>query len=146
MPTLIEVDGTKPERPDQLSFGDYEAWLANEHSINLSVHHNHYDVVTMQLSESFRTSPFWAALLVALPNIDSQYLIDHKYPLLTSFRPDIFVKPWASARPHRAEPDDENALRLHAVGGVRIGHRRLPLIALISATSAIGALRSDAVK
>jgi len=50
----------------------------------------------MQLSETFRTSPFWAALLVALPNIDSQYLIDHKYPLFTSFRPDIFVKPWAS--------------------------------------------------
>jgi ppGpp synthetase/RelA/SpoT-type nucleotidyltranferase len=96
MPTLTEVDATESEPATQLSFGDYEAWLEQRHSIDLLSHKNHYSVVTRQLSDSFRTSPFWIALLHALPNIDSQYLIDHKYPLLTALEPEILVKPWAS--------------------------------------------------
>jgi hypothetical protein len=87
-----------PVLVDRPSFGaPYELWLAREHSVtNLSTHRNHYDIVSQELARSFQISGFWRKVLAQLPNTDARYLIDHKYPLVATFTPEILIKPWAS--------------------------------------------------
>ena len=83
---------------DRPRFGPpYELWLAREHSVrNLRAHRNHYDIVSQELAKSFQESAFWTAVLARLPNIDAQYLIDHKYPLIATLNPIILLKSWES--------------------------------------------------
>jgi ppGpp synthetase/RelA/SpoT-type nucleotidyltranferase len=52
--------------------------------------------MTREVADSFRTSSFWQAILNDLKNVDAQYLVDHKYPLIAEFNPPIVIKPWDS--------------------------------------------------
>src|SRR5271156_3978904 len=74
----------------------YATWLAEQHGINnLESHRYNYDAVCRSLLASFNTSPFWRHVIEALRNIDVEYNISTKFPLIVTFEPSILTKPWA---------------------------------------------------
>ena len=75
----------------------YELWLADRHEVeNLDRYRNHYDTVCKELLGSFEQSMFWQAVIRELPNIDGEYALANKFPLITTFDPAILAKPWLS--------------------------------------------------
>jgi hypothetical protein len=94
-PPILRRKPTAAERPP---YGPrYVSWLVAEHGItNLESHRNHYDTVCKSLLTSFCTSPFWQALIHALPNIDVEYNIATQFPLIVTFEPHVLTKPWNS--------------------------------------------------
>jgi hypothetical protein len=96
-PTGIGVASAtlKGDRPN---FGSqYDAWLREKGGVtNLNAHRNHYQIVSRETRDSFAGSKFWEGVISDLPNIDAKYLIDHKYTLIASFKPEILIKPWNS--------------------------------------------------
>jgi hypothetical protein len=86
-----------PPKEEKPSFGDYQAWLAeNDHIQDLEVHKTHYEMITRMVAETYQNSPFWIEILKGLKDVDAKYLIDHKYPLITETAPPIVIKPWNS--------------------------------------------------
>jgi|HubBroStandDraft_6_1064221.scaffolds.fasta_scaffold156670_2 hypothetical protein len=76
---------------------EYERWLSTEYGIsNLNAHRNNYETVCRELLDDFHGSVFWKAVLSALPDIDALYLVDNKFPLVSSFEPALLAKPWSS--------------------------------------------------
>jgi ppGpp synthetase/RelA/SpoT-type nucleotidyltranferase len=75
----------------------YELWLATRHKItNLDSHRNHYETVSKELLVSFCQSAFWKEVIRELPNIDAEYAIANRFPLVTTYHPTIIPKPWSS--------------------------------------------------
>jgi ppGpp synthetase/RelA/SpoT-type nucleotidyltranferase len=91
---LTGRDGGGTEPP---GFGaPYETWLAEHGVPNINAHRNHYQTVSQEVLRSFNECAFWKNVLPELPNIDDEYLITHKFPLIFNRRPEIIVKPWQS--------------------------------------------------
>ena len=87
----ISLAGARP------SLAEYEAWLLKSHkTTNFSILKNHYETVTRELADSYRECDFWKSIVSNLRNVDAQYLVDHKYPLIADFSPAIVIKPWNS--------------------------------------------------
>lgn len=94
MPTITPnfSDATRPEFGQQ-----YELWLNQNCGIlSLAPYQNNYKIVTEQLRDSFTKSSFWTKLLADLKEVDDQYTIDFKFPLISTFSPDVLIKPWNS--------------------------------------------------
>lgn len=88
---VVSSTDTKP------TLRQYPSWLASKELVtNLDVHKNHYDAATRLMEEKFRTSDFWLSILHGLKDVDAQYLIDYKYPLIAQFTPELLIKPWNS--------------------------------------------------
>jgi hypothetical protein len=79
-----------------LDFREYAAWLAKHGVTNLEALKNHYEVLTRELATEFESSAFWRTALQELKNVDAEYQIKHKYPLISDFTPMVFCKPWDS--------------------------------------------------
>jgi ppGpp synthetase/RelA/SpoT-type nucleotidyltranferase len=79
------------------TLAQYPAWLVRKKLVtNLDVHKNHYDATTRAIDEKYRTSEFWRSILGGLKDVDAQYTIEHKYPLIALFSPELLIKPWRS--------------------------------------------------
>ena len=79
------------------SLGNYQTWLAENGLVqDLDIHKTHYETVTRIVVETYQNSPFWTAIVKGLKDVDAQYLIDHKYPLIAEANPPIVIKPWKS--------------------------------------------------
>src|ERR1039458_1736316 len=88
---------TSPIDKKKPSFGGYYPWLKqNHHADDLEILETHYDMTTRIVAETYQKSAFWDAIIKALINIDAQYLVDRKYPLIADFSPTIVIKPWRS--------------------------------------------------
>jgi ppGpp synthetase/RelA/SpoT-type nucleotidyltranferase len=93
--TPPDLDQTVGDRP---TLGTpYELWLVERHNIsNLEGHKNNYEIVTRDLRDFFQNCPFWTSLKRVLPEIDAEYAVSHKFPLVATFEPEILIKSWPS--------------------------------------------------
>ena len=90
------MDAGNPKDQSKPTLRDYEAWLVrNGHVTNLVAHRNHYELVTRGLLDTFKDSDFWQSILDGMRDVDAQYVVDHKYPLIAEL-PTIVIKPWRS--------------------------------------------------
>jgi ppGpp synthetase/RelA/SpoT-type nucleotidyltranferase len=77
------------------AFGQYSAWLVRKGFVtSLDVHRNHYEAATRAIVQKYKDSDFWQSILSGLRDVDAKYLIDHKYPLIAQFSPDLTIKSW----------------------------------------------------
>jgi len=97
MPGQLLSDDVADSAEVKPTFGHYAAWLIGKKIItSIDVHRNHYETTTRAIEEKYRTSNFWRSILSGLKDVDAQYLIDHKYPLIAQFTPEILIKSWRS--------------------------------------------------
>jgi hypothetical protein len=101
MPVVFRGSRSLRRRPSPAAepptLGRYAAWLADPHGItNLESHRNHYEAVCKSLLTFFNASPFWRRVVDTVRNIDVEYNISTKFPLIVTFDPPILVKPWPS--------------------------------------------------
>jgi ppGpp synthetase/RelA/SpoT-type nucleotidyltranferase len=90
-------DPTAPSGTELPGFGTpYEIWLATHDVTNINAHRNHYRTVSQEVLRSYNECAFWKKVLQELPNIDAEYLIAHKFPLIVNPTPELIVKPWES--------------------------------------------------
>lgn len=85
------------EKPTSLN--QYKKWLYENHKIRISnATENHYDAVANKIRRDFQKHPFWTNLILALSEIDDEYLVETGYPLLIvgQLKPELLVKPFDS--------------------------------------------------
>ena len=98
MPSVSGTFGPSATGTPRPGFGEaYGLWLAQERNITaLSTHMNNYAVVSRELKTAFEESPFWQHTLSALREADDRYAVAYKFPLISTFTPDVLIKPWDS--------------------------------------------------
>jgi ppGpp synthetase/RelA/SpoT-type nucleotidyltranferase len=97
MASNTSINTTTSAAAKKPNLDEYPAWLVCEQNITDwdSLRH-HYELIVPTIATTYTDSPFWRAILSGLNDIDAQYLVDHKYPLIADFAPKIVVKPWES--------------------------------------------------
>jgi ppGpp synthetase/RelA/SpoT-type nucleotidyltranferase len=95
--TQVSDSTPAPSQDAKPSQRQYGPWLVEKELVSdLDVSRNHYDTVTEAVKNQYLQCSFWQAILRGLKDVDAQYLIDHKYPLIAQYSPEIVIKPWFS--------------------------------------------------
>jgi len=82
----------KPKNIDE-----YKEWLEKKHNVKVSNKTvMHYKSVTNGIKLDFEKSDFWIQLVKELKEFDSEYRMEHKYPLFLPFKPEVIIKPFNS--------------------------------------------------
>ena len=85
----------KPEFPD-----GYEKWfrekLGKKSGLPFDRLERHYETVSKEALESFKSWEVWRKIIDGLHDFDDKYKIEHGYPLITEYKPEIIRKPYKS--------------------------------------------------
>jgi ppGpp synthetase/RelA/SpoT-type nucleotidyltranferase len=95
----IAVAGGSIKRPNYGTDGvEYGAWLNEKHGVKdpLTAHRRHYEAVSSNLVETFKSCEFWKSAPQQIKSIDIQYIMKNKYPLATAHSLIIQAKAWES--------------------------------------------------
>lgn len=89
----VRMSDEKPKNIDE-----YKDWLKKEYKFELSERNRtYYESVTNKVKKDFENSPFWIELTKNLKEIDSEYYLKNKYPLLIPEpKPQLYIKSFDS--------------------------------------------------